>query len=138
MCFAHMRPPFEETLSSPNDFYMFISVFLLCFLLYHMSPHDSVMTCARISKPHLLGSFSISATFYPPCLLLKSFQLGSFPLSATFYPTYLLPISFRLGSFSLSTTFYPTFPAYAFFHWGVFPIPTLSTQLTLIDCKLLW
>ena len=118
MCFAHMRPPpFNWSLSSPNDFYMFISVFLLCFLLYHMSPRDSVMTCARISMPHLLGSFSYSTTFYPTYLLLKSFRLGSFPYS---------------------TTFYPIFPAYAFFHWGVLRHFTFSPQPALIDCKLLW
>ena len=139
MCFAHMRPPpFAVTLSSPNDFYMFISVFLLCFLLYHMSPRDSVMTCTRISVPHILGSFSHSTTFYPTCLLLKSFRLGSFPHSTTFSPTCLLLKSFRLGNFSYSTTFYSTFPAYSFFHWGVLRHFTFSPQPTLIDCKLLW
>ena len=66
---------------------MFIPVFLLCFLLYHMSPRDSVMTCAHISVPHLLGSSPLSTTFSLSCLLPISFRLGSFSLSATFAPT---------------------------------------------------
>ena len=119
MCFAHMRPPpFNWSLSSPNDFYMFISVFLLCFLLYHMSPRDSVMTCARISMPHLLGSFPHSATFAPTCFFSSCPQLEQLPLFSLFCPNSLFLFLSTIGAFS-------NFPPY---------LP----QPTLIDCKLLW
>ena len=101
MCFAHMRPPpFNWSLSSPNDFYMFISVLLLCFLLYHMSPRDSVMTCARISVPHLLGSFPLSATFTPTCFFTSCAQLEHLPLFSLFCPNLLFLFLSTIGASS--------------------------------------
>ena len=100
MCFAHMRPPFAVTLSSQNDFYMFISVFIICFLLYHMSPRDSVMTCARISVPHLLEHFSLSLTFPPSRSFSSCPRLEQLPLFSLFCSNSLFLFLSAIGAAS--------------------------------------
>ncbi len=101
MCFAHMRPPpFAVTLSSQNDFYMFISVFIICFLLYHMSPRDSVMTCARISVPHLLEHFSLFLTFPPSRSFSSCPRLEQLPLFSLFCSNSLFLFLSTIGAAS--------------------------------------
>ena len=101
MCFAHMRPPpFAVTLSSQNDFYMFISVFIICFLLYHMSPRDSVMTCARISVPHLLEHFSLFLTFPPSRSFSSCPRLEQLPLFSLFCSNSLFLFLSAIGAAS--------------------------------------
>ena len=148
MCFAHMRPPpFNWSLSSPNDFYMFISVLLLCFLLYHMSPRDSMMTCARISVPHLLGSFSFPLlllqlalslpirnwsnflcflSFAPTCFFTSCPQLEQLPLFSLFCSNLLFLFLSSIGAASSVLSLFLQLS------------PHISPQPTLIDCKLLW
>lgn len=107
------------------------SVFLLCFLLYHMSPRDSVMPCARISVPHLLGSFSHSTTFYSIFPAYAFFHWGVFPIPTLFTQPACFSKASDWGTFPfplLSTQ--PTCFSKAS-GWGVFPIPPLSTQSSL-------
>ena len=125
MCFAHMRPPFAVTLSSQNDFYMFISVFIICFLLYHMSPRDSVMTCARISVPHLLEHFSLFLTFPPTRSFSSCPRLEQLPLFSLFCPNSLFLFLSTIGA---ASPFFSLLPQ----------LSSIFAQPTLIDCKLLW
>ena len=65
-----------------------------------MSPRDSVMTCARISVPHLLGSFPLSATFTPTCFFTSCAQLEHLPLFSLFCPNLLFLFLSALGASS--------------------------------------
>ena len=168
MCFAHMRPPFAVTLSSQNDFYMFISVFIICFLLYHMSPRDSVMTCARISVPHLLEQLPLFSLFCSNSLFLFLSTIGAaspffsllpqlasslpvrnwsiFLCFLTFAPTRSSTFNPRLEHHPLFSLFCPNSLLHFLSAIGASPsffllLPQLSSifaQPTLIDCKLLW
>ena len=86
---------------------MFISVLLLCFLLYHMSPRDSVMTCTRISVPHLLGSFPLSATFTPTCFFSSCAQLEHLSLFSLFCPNLLFLFLSTIGASSSFSSLLP-------------------------------
>ena len=100
---------------------MFIFLFFF-FPLYHMSPRDSVITYARISVTHILGSFPHSATFYPTYLLPKSFRLGNFSPFHHFLPNSLFLF---LSAIRATSSFFSLLPQLAFslpvHNWSIFP-----------------